>query len=81
LAQVSLQYNPVSQEVTSLTMDYIPLWVDRYSNGERTVHTVIPQLDDISSNPSLQASGNLERALQAFAATRAVLGETISWNK
>ena len=81
LATVRLTYNPQSQQLDALSMEYLPLWVDRYSNGERTVHTVIPESANVEENPALAASGHLDRALTAFAQVRELMGETLSWSR
>ncbi|MDR3136006.1 MAG: CapA family protein [Coriobacteriales bacterium] len=81
LANVQLSYNTNEKQVTALTMDYLPLWVDRYHNGERTVHTTIAQTDTVADNPALAASGHLERALAAFEQIRELLGPPLSWSR
>ena len=82
MAGLELTWNPETREVDAFTMNYLPLWNTFYSNGERVVHTVVPERGDIATNPSIQASGYYDRALNAFAEVHTVLGgESISWKR
>jgi poly-gamma-glutamate synthesis protein (capsule biosynthesis protein) len=81
LAELRLVWNPETRAIDALTMEYLPLWNTFYSNGERVVHTVIPERGNIAENPSIQASGYLERAQSAFAEVHGVMGESISWKR
>lgn len=81
MANLDFTWNPATKEIDALHMSYLPLWNSFYSNGERMVHTVIPERGDLSSNPSIQASGNLPRAQSAFAEVHSILGESLHWQR
>ncbi|MDR1087851.1 MAG: CapA family protein [Coriobacteriales bacterium] len=81
LAELRLVWNPETRAIDALTMEYLPLWNTFYSNGERVVHTVIPERGNIADNPSIQASGYYDRAQSAFAEVHGVMGESISWKR
>jgi len=81
LAELKLTWNPSTGQIDDLHMDYLPLWNTFYSNGERSVHTVIPERGDVSTNPSIQASGYLGRAQNAFSEVHSILGTSYSWQR
>lgn len=81
MADLVLTWNPETEEIDSLHMNYLPLWNCFYDNGGRTVHTVIPEQGDVSTNPSIQVSGHAQRALDAFAEVHDIMGEGIRWQR
>ena len=82
LANLELSWDPTTRAIDSIQMEYLPLWNTFYSHGGRVVHTVIPERGDIAANPSIEVSGHLGRALNAFSEVHAILGgESISWHR
>jgi poly-gamma-glutamate synthesis protein (capsule biosynthesis protein) len=81
MAELTLTWNPQTKAIDSFDMNYLPLWNTFYNNGERVVHTVIPERGNVAENPSIQASGHYLRALHAFSEVHAVLGDSQSWER
>ncbi|MDR2672894.1 MAG: CapA family protein [Coriobacteriales bacterium] len=81
MADVRISYNSQHQQIDEIHMDYLPLWVDRYSDGTRPVHTVIPERGDLAENSALATSGHLDRALAAFVEIHELLGEAQTWKR
>ncbi len=66
IAQVKIDYNKTDNEVVSAAMSAVPTWVDRYSEGGRTVYSIIPLDSALDSNAVLAESGHLTRAKGAL---------------
>lgn len=81
MAQLSLTWNPATSEIDAFTMDYLPLWTCYDPSSERLMYTTIADRGDISENSSIQATGKYQRALNAFAEVRAIMGEQITWKR
>lgn len=79
MAELSLTWNPKTGEIDALQMQYLPLWNCFYNANGRQVNTVIPERDDVAANPSIQASGHYQRAMDAFAEIHSIVGEPLSW--
>ena len=75
IAQVDLQYMKSKKQVISISMDAIPVWVDKYQRNGKDVYTIIPLDETLEGNPSLAESGHLSRAEQALSDIRDLLGE------
>lgn len=75
IAEVQLQYLKSTQEILSMKMDAIPLWVDKYHHNGKDIYTVIPLDDQLSENPDLAVSGHFNRAEQALRDIRDLLGD------
>lgn len=73
MGTVDLTYKEGSG-ITSIEMDVVPLWVDRYSDGGKIIYTVIPLDDQMEENASLQASGHLSTAKRALEDINELLG-------
>lgn len=80
LAKLSITWNPNTNEVDAFTMDYIPLWTCYYYSNDFK-YTTIPDLGDVSQNPSVLAANKLDRARAAFAEVRSILGEPLKWQR
>jgi poly-gamma-glutamate synthesis protein (capsule biosynthesis protein) len=74
IAQVRLEYMKSTKQVLSVSMDAVPVWVDKYSRDGKDVYCIVPLDKDMSTNPSLAESGHLARAEQALADIKALLG-------
>jgi poly-gamma-glutamate synthesis protein (capsule biosynthesis protein) len=74
IAQVHLEYMKSTKQVLSVTMDAIPVWVDKYKKGGKDVYTIVPLDKDLGQNPSLAESGHLARAEQALTDVTELLG-------
>lgn len=83
LADLNLTWNPATRQIDTIDMKYLPLWNTHYTSGGRMVNTVIPLRDDVdvATNPSIQISGHLQRALSAFDEVHAIVGDNISWQR
>ncbi len=75
IAQVRLEYMKSTQQVLSVSMDAVPVWVDKYKRSGKDVYTIVPLDDTLPENPSLAESGHLSRAEQALADIRDLLGD------
>lgn len=60
--------------ITDISMDAVPLWVDKYYDGGDLIYTVIPLDEKLEENASLQASGHLSNAKQALEDINELLG-------
>ncbi|MDO4553172.1 MAG: CapA family protein [Bacillota bacterium] len=76
IAGVDLEILESTGEVTSVTWNVQPLWLDRYSSGGKLTYTLIPLDGDMENNPALQASGHLARARQSLADAVALYWES-----
>ena len=75
IAEVQLEYMKSTKQVLSVSMDAVPLWVDKYKRSGKDVYTIVPLDDTLQENPSLAESGHLSRAQQALNDIRDLLGE------
>jgi poly-gamma-glutamate synthesis protein (capsule biosynthesis protein) len=75
IAQVHIGYMRSKKQVVSVSMDVVPVWVDKYKKAGKDVYTVIPLDESLTENPSLSESGHLERAQQALEDIRELLGD------
>ena len=74
IACVELVYNEASGEIRFSEIDCVPTWVDKYTDGGKTVYKVIPLLDDLDANKALKTSGHKTRAKDALTAITQFLG-------
>lgn len=75
IAEVRLEYMKSSKEIVSVEMDAVPLWVERYKKGGKTVYYIIPLDNRMKENLALLESGHLPRAGQALEDITRLLGE------
>ena len=75
IAEVDLEYMKSTKKVTTIQMNAIPTWVEKYKKNRKDVYTIIPLDDDLTKNPSLAESGHLSRAEQALDDIKELLGE------
>jgi poly-gamma-glutamate synthesis protein (capsule biosynthesis protein) len=75
IAQVHLEYMKSKKQVVSVSMDALPVWVDKYRKAGKDVYTIVPLDVNLGQNPSLAESGHLERARQALEDVRELLGD------
>lgn len=75
IAEVQLEYMKSTKQVLSISMDAVPLWVDKYNRNGKDVYTIVPLDDTLPENPSLAESGHLSRAEQALSDIRDLLGD------
>ena len=75
IAQVHLEYMKSKKQVVSVSMDAVPVWVDKYRKAGKDVYTIVPLDGSLAQNPSLAESGHLERAQQALEDVRELLGD------
>ena len=75
IAEVKLEYRKSAKQVTSIQMNAIPTWVDKYTKNGKDVYTIVPLDDNLLQNTSLAESGHLSRAKQALADIKELLGE------
>jgi len=75
IAEVQLEYMKSTKQVLSVSMDAIPVWVDKYKRNGKDVYTIVPLDNTLPENPSLAESGHLSRAEQALADIRELLGD------
>lgn len=73
MGMVNLTYKE-DTGITSIEMDAVPLWVDKYYDGGDLVYTVIPLDEKMHENASLQASGHLSNAERALEEINEILG-------
>lgn len=73
MAMVNLTYQE-DKGITSIEMDAVPTWVDRYYSGGKQVYEIIPLDDDLQENDTLPVSGHLSRAQQAKEDANGTLG-------
>lgn len=73
MGTVTLKYLEGSG-ITSVKMDSIPTWVDRYYSGGSVEYRIIPLDENMESNASLQESGHLSSAQQALEDINEILG-------
>lgn len=74
IARVFLTYNKTKKEITSVSMDAIPTWVDRYGSSSKFTYTIVPLDQDLASNATLAVSGHLARAKAALEEANGLLG-------
>lgn len=74
IARVFLTYNKTKKEITAVSMDAIPTWVDRYRSGGKLTYTIVPLDRDLASNATLAVSGHLARAKAAWEEANGLLG-------
>lgn len=75
IAEVQLEYMKSTKQVLSVSMNAVPVWVDKYKRNGKDVYTIIPLDEALKENPSLAESGHLSRAEQALTEIRNLLGE------
>jgi poly-gamma-glutamate synthesis protein (capsule biosynthesis protein) len=75
IAQVHIEYMKSKKQVVSVSMDTVPVWVDKYRKAGKDVYTIVPLDSNLTQNPSLAESGHLERAQQALDDIRELLGD------
>lgn len=74
IASVHLTYHPDSGELSDVSMDAMPTWLDKYTSGGRTYYAIVPLDAELEQNPALSASGHLSRAQQAQSEIKGLLG-------
>jgi len=75
IGNVELTYDKTSGKLTYNNISAIPTWVEKFYNGSRWVHQIIPLLDDLDTNETLQITGNAWRAKNSLADMTEFLGE------
>lgn len=75
IAQVRLEYMKSTKKIQAVSMDAVPVWVDKYQKAGKDVYTIIPLDKDVNGNPSLAESGHLTRAEQALTDIQELLGK------
>lgn len=75
IGNVKITYNRETGEIVYDDISCIPTWVDRYASGGRNVYKIIPLIEDLDSNPVLQASKHASRAKTAFESIKKLVGE------
>ena len=79
IAQINLTYNARESSISQLEMTYVPLWIDKYDDGSRSIFSTIPLVPGFEENPTLRASGHVDRAMEALTEITALLGEAQGW--
>lgn len=75
LANVELTWDVENQEILEISMNAMPVWVDRYKTGGKQAYYLIPLDNAMNSNETLNTSGHLKRAKQALEDVRQLLGD------
>lgn len=75
IARVHIEYMKSKKQVVSISMDTVPVWVDKYKKAGKDVYTIVPLDSSLEQNPSLAESGHLGRARQALEDVRELLGD------
>lgn len=75
IAQVHFEYMRSKKQVVSVSMDAVPVWVDKYKKAGKDVYTIIPLDESLAENPTLNESGHMKRARQALEDIRELLGD------
>ena len=75
LANVDLVWDPETETVTDMSMNVLPVWVDRFQSGGKQNYYIIPLDHTLDENEVLQRSGHLQRAKQALDDVTALIGE------
>ena len=75
LANVDLVWDPESETVTDMSMNVLPVWVDRYPTGGKQSYYIIPLDHTLEENETLKVSGHLQRAKQALEDVKELIGE------
>lgn len=73
IAQVNLTYRQ-GEGITSLDMECIPTWVDKYTSGGSVEYRIIPLDETMEENESLKESGHMSNAKQALEDLNEILG-------
>lgn len=73
MAVVNLTYRE-GQGITSLEMENIPTWLDKYTSGGSVEYRVIPLDETLEENESLKTSGHMSNAKQALEDLNEILG-------
>lgn len=66
MAKVDLKYNITKKELVEIEPTAIPTWVERYRQGGKLVYEIIPLDEKLAENPTLQKTGDYERASAAY---------------
>lgn len=74
LAGVELVWDAQNQRISDISMNVLPVWVDRYKVGGTQNYRLIPLDGDMEQNEALGVSGHLQRAKQALEDVRALIG-------
>jgi len=75
LANVDLVWDQESETVTEMSMNVLPVWVDRFPTGGKQSYYIIPLDHALEENETLKVSGHLQRAKQALDDVKALIGE------
>lgn len=75
LANVDLVWDPETETVTEMSMNVLPVWVDRFQSAGKQNYYIIPLDHALDENEVLQRSGHLQRAKQALDDVTALIGE------
>lgn len=65
MAKVSIVYDRGFKQITKVTAQAIPTWVEKYSRNGKDNYFIIPLDEGLESNPELLSSGHLYRAQEA----------------
>lgn len=65
MAKVTLIYDRGHKQITKVTAEAIPTWVEKYSRNGKDNYFIIPLDDNLENNPELLNSGHLSRAQAA----------------
>ena len=65
MAKVTLTYDRGFNQITKITAQAIPTWVEKYSRNGKDNYYIIPLDGDLENNPELLYSGHLSRAQTA----------------
>lgn len=79
IARVKLTFDPNIGEIKDIKADAMITWVDKYKSGGKDVYAIIPLDTELEDNPTLKASGHLNRARQAAEDAESVIGSEYIW--
>lgn len=77
IARVDLKFDLEKGEIAEMSMSAVGTWLDKYKAEGKDWYAIIPLSDALENNATLQQSGHLSRAQQAYEDIREILGNVL----